>query len=131
MAEMESVTMGFPGGRRVTATIGGHTILTDQPRAVGGDDEALSPFSLFLASIGACAGFFALAFCQKRGLSTEGLEVVAHPRAEEGSLVGVDVRLKVPADFPERYRAALVRSVEQCSVKRAIQAQPAFTVEVA
>lgn len=130
MAEAASVKMGFPGGRRVSATIGHHTILTDQPREVGGDDEAPSPYSLFLASIGACAGFFALAFCQKRDLPTDGLEVTAFPRSEDGSMKGIDIRVKVPEGFPERYRDALIRSIEQCSVKRAIQAQPEFTVEV-
>jgi putative redox protein len=34
----------------------------------------------------------------------------------------------VPASFPEKYREALVRVADQCSVKRAIQAQPVFQV---
>lgn len=129
MAEMESVRMSFPGGRRVMATIGRHSILTDQPEEVGGENAAPSPFSLFLASIGACAGFFALTFCQKRDLSIEGLEVVAEPHAEEGALQRVEIRVKPPVGFPERYRAALVRAIEQCSVKRAIQAAPDFVVD--
>ncbi|HWV38675.1 MAG TPA: OsmC family protein [Vulgatibacter sp.] len=124
------VKVGFPGGRKVSVEIGGHTILTDQPREVGGDDEAPSPYSLFLASIGACAGFYALTFCQRRDLPTEGLEVTAHPRAEDGTLAEVELRIALPAGFPEKYRGALIRSVDQCSVKRAILAQPAFRIEV-
>lgn len=128
MAEMESVRMSFPGGRQVVATIGRHSILTDQPVEMGGEDAAASPYSLFLASIGACAGFFALTFCQRREIPIEGLEVEAHPHAEDGVLRSVEIRVTPPAGFPERYLGALARAVEQCSVKRAIQAQPTFTV---
>ena len=50
----------FPGGKRVYADYGGFTIETDQPARGGGDDSAPAPFDLFLASIGTCAGIFAL-----------------------------------------------------------------------
>jgi len=131
MAEAAAVKMSFPGGRQVVATIGDHSVLTDQPVEAGGGGGAMSPYSLFLASIGACAGFFVLRFCQSREISMEGIEVTATPRkGDDGVLAGVDIRLQVPADFPARYHTALIRAVEQCSVKRAIQAQPSFDVEL-
>lgn len=129
MAESEMVRMSFPGGRKVAAAIGGHEIVTDQPKGSGGEDEGPSPYSLFLMSIGACAGFYALAFFQKRELSTEGLEIIAEPRST-GTLEGVEIRVSLPDSFPERYRAALLRSIEQCSVKRAIEARPEFEVRL-
>ena len=52
----------FPGGKRVFADFGGFTIETDQPAQGGGDDSAPAPFDLFLASIGTCAGIYALGF---------------------------------------------------------------------
>ena len=66
----------FPGNKAVAAQFDGFTVLTDQPKESGGDGAAPSPFDLFLASIGTCAGIFALSFCRKRGLSTEGLGIV-------------------------------------------------------
>ena len=64
----------FPGGKRVYADYGGFTIETDQPARGGGDDSAPAPFDLFLASIGTCAGIFALGFMQQRGIDPRGLE---------------------------------------------------------
>ena len=58
--------MSFPGGRAVDARIGEHLVRTDQPEKYGGGGAAPPPFDLFLASIGTCAGFYALRFCQKR-----------------------------------------------------------------
>ena len=65
----------FPGGKRVYADYGGFTIETDQPARGGGDDSAPAPFDLFLASIGTCAGIFALGFMQQRGIDPEGSSI--------------------------------------------------------
>lgn len=128
---MSELRMRFPGGRKVDVQIGRHVVRTDQPQDNGGDDEAPSPYALFLASIGGCAGFYALAFCQARQISTEGLEVVAIPRKEDNVLAGVDIRVTLPEGFPERYRSAILKSIDQCSVKRAIEARPHFDVQLA
>ena len=65
----------FPGGLRVNADFGGFDFKTDQPAQGGGDGSAPSPFSMFLASLGTCAGFYALAFCRQRDIPTEGIVV--------------------------------------------------------
>jgi putative redox protein len=131
MAETNDIELKFPGGRKVVAVVGRHELLTDQPVEVGGEDAAPSPFSLFVASIAACAGFYALTFCQKRELSTEGLKVRARPHSVDGTLAEVAIDVTLPTGFPEKYRDALLRSVDQCSVKRAIAAQPRIGVTLA
>src|SRR5512140_2369253 len=67
------IEISFPGGKRVDAQFGPHLIRTDQSAEAGGEGSAPEPYSLFLASLGTCAGIFVLSFCQKRGLATEGL----------------------------------------------------------
>src|SRR5581483_9403852 len=67
-----AITISFPGGVAVDATLNGHTIHTDQPSPLGAD-SAMSPFDMFLASIGACMGYYALRFCQQRNIATDGL----------------------------------------------------------
>ena len=56
---MEMV-ISFPGGKRVDAEFGGMVIQTDQPPQGGGEGSAPTPFALFLASMGTCAGSSAL-----------------------------------------------------------------------
>ena len=65
----------FPGGKQVDTRIGAHEIRTDQPASGGGQDSAPSPFQLFLAAIGTCAGIYVAGFCQKRELPTEGIRI--------------------------------------------------------
>jgi putative redox protein len=130
MAGTSEIIVTLPGGRRVDAALGGHVVRTDQPVDNGGEDTAPSPFQLFLAAIGTCAGIFVQGFCAKRGLPTEGIRIVQRPRVdpETGVLASVDLEIQVPPSFPEKYHEALVRVADQCSVKKAIQAQPVFQV---
>jgi ribosomal protein S12 methylthiotransferase accessory factor len=122
----------FPGGLRVDAEEGGFRILTDQPRTHGGGGTAPSPFDLFLASIGTCAGFYALRFCQQRGLSTRGLSLSleAQRDAEAKRVVRVVLAFELPEGFPEKYRDAIRKAVDQCSVKRHLAAPPEIVLVV-
>jgi putative redox protein len=122
----------FPGGKLVDAKIGDFTIRTDQPRDLGGEASFPAPFELFLASLATCAGIYALGFCQARGLSTEGLGLSQHHEFDASGkhLEKVRLELTLPAGFPETHRAAIVRAVENCKVKKAIAQAPTFEVAV-
>ena len=129
MASATEIVVSLPGGRRVNAEVGRHIIHTDQPISNGGEDAAPAPFDVFLASMGACAGIFVQGFCATRGIPYEGIRLLERPEyGAEGVLQGVNFDIQTPPTFPEKYREPLVRVVEQCSVKRAIQAQPTFRV---
>jgi ribosomal protein S12 methylthiotransferase accessory factor len=129
MAGESEIIVTLAGQKRIDAQVGRHVVHTDQAIQGGGEDSAPSPFALFLASLGTCAGIFVAGFCQKRGLPTDGIRIVERVRYDaDGALSGVDLDIEVPASFPEKYRDALVRVADQCSVKRAIQAPPQFAV---
>ncbi len=122
----------FPGGVAVEASFKGHTVRTDQPGPLGGD-SAPSPFDLFLASIATCMGFYALRFCQERGIGTEGLALALEiVRDEARRRVGsIRVALTLPEGFPEKYRDAIARAVDQCAVKKHMVEPPVFELSVA
>jgi ribosomal protein S12 methylthiotransferase accessory factor len=121
------IEVTFPGGAAVDATVRNHVIHTDQP-APAGTDSGPSPFDLFLASIATCMGFYALRFCQERSLATEGLGVTLEPvRAVAGGPVtAIDVQVRLPGEFPQKYGEALKRAVDHCAVKRHMMEPPEF-----
>jgi len=116
----------FDGGKRVDVEHRGLTIRTDQPEAVGGNGSAPSPFDLFLASIGACTGYYVLAFCQKRDIPTDGIELSMDlTRNEERHMIErFDISVHLPESFPERYVDACLRSAAQCTVKKHLENPP-------
>lgn len=127
---MNEFVIDFPGGARVDAHFGPYTVKTDQPPSGGGEGLAPAPFSLFLASIGTCAGIYVLGFCRQRNLPTDGIRLVQRMDTDPFThmVAKVSLEIQVPASFPEKYRDALIRSAEQCAVKKHLENPPKFAV---
>lgn len=120
----------FPGGKKIYADFKGFTHKTDQPVDAGGDGSAPQPFDLFLVSLGTCAGIYVLGFCQQRGLDTEGLEIIQTTERdpEVGRITAVNIEIRLPKNFPEKYVSAVIRSAELCAVKRVVENPPRFDI---
>ncbi len=116
----------FPGGAQVDAHFGPYTVETDQPPAA----TAPTPFSLFLASIGTCAGIYVLGFRQQRGLPTQGIRIIQrmHTNPASGLVGKIDLEIQVPPEFPQKYLPSLIRSAELCAVKKHLENPPQFDV---
>jgi len=127
---MNDIHLTFPGGKRIEAKLGAHHIVTDQSLAHGGDDSAPEPFDLFLASLATCAGLSVVSFCQARGISTDGIELLQHHQLDEsGRLSRVELELHLPLGFPDKYRTAIVRAAESCRVKKTLALPPEVVVK--
>ena len=118
-------------GKKVATQIGAHRIVTDQPTKYGGQDSAPAPFDLFLASIATCAGFFVKSYCDNKGIDADGIDLLMTTQVDEKTkqVTGFVTTITVPPSLPEKVHSALQRAVQQCTVKKTIDAQPAFTVE--
>jgi len=118
------------GGKKVNAEYRGFTIETDQSVLGGGEGSAPEPFSLFLASLGTCAGIYVYSFCQKRNIPTDNVRIIqTRHRQEDGTGAGkITLEIEVPQDFPEKYRKALVEAANLCAVKKTIQNPPDFEI---
>jgi len=120
----------FPGGKKVYADFKGFTHKTDQPEYGGGDDSAPAPFELFLASMATCAGIFVLGFCQQRGIDTEGMEIIQSLEHDQTTrmIKKINLNIKLPESFPEKYNNAVIQSANLCAVKKHMETPPEFNV---
>jgi ribosomal protein S12 methylthiotransferase accessory factor len=120
----------FPGGARVDAHFGSFTVKTDQPPQGGGEDSAPAPFSIFLASIGTCAGIYVLGFCHQRNIPTDGIRLIQNLEVDRatGMVSKVLLDIQLPPDFPEKYKDAVIRAAEQCKVKKHFEHPPQFEI---
>lgn len=128
------IKVTFPGGKKVNAEIGEHTIRTDQPLMYGGEGTAPTPYALFLASIGTCAGIFILGFCKERGIPADGITLTQRllyktSLTGQGELDAIAIDINVPADFPEKYHKALIKVADQCAVKKTMLNPPRFEIK--
>jgi len=122
----------WDGGVRFTADVRGHKIHVDQPRQGGGEDTAPSPLELLPASLGTCVAFFVQQFLATRGVDTTGLEVdVGVMGAPNPHRIGrFEVRVGLPGGVPERYRGAVERVAETCTVHHTLTHTPEIVVTV-
>lgn len=128
----KDIKVTFPGGLRVDAEYKGRVIQTDQPVYQGGEGTAPAPFDLFLASLATCAGFYVITFCQKRGISTESASVVmkTEKNPESKRIEKISIEIQLPPEFPEKYKSAVIKAVDACTVKLHILNPPQFETEV-
>lgn len=125
---MSTMQITFPGGAAVDAQFRDLTVHTDQRVGHGGEGTGPEPFELFLASLGTCAGLYALRFCQQREIDTTGLGLTLTTEKDpSGTRIGtVRMEIQLPMGFPAKYRDAILRAADQCAVKRHIVEPPSF-----
>ncbi|MFH0902807.1 MAG: OsmC family protein [Pseudomonadota bacterium] len=124
--------IAFPGGRRVSAEFGGFEVTTDQSVKDGGEAKAPTPFELFLSSLGTCAGFYVLAYCQARKIPVDGIELRQNDEWDKDGhrLSRVHLSIELPSSFPSQFRDGVRRAAEACAVKKTIVNPPEIVVEI-
>lgn len=124
------LTVTFEGKKKIVAQVGEHRIITDQPIIAGGDNEGPAPFSLFLASLGTCAGIYIKSFCDNRGIDTKGITITQkHTFNPNTQMINeITIEINLPTSFPEKYKDAIIKVAEQCAVKKHLQSPPKMYV---
>lgn len=119
----------FEENKKVNARLNGSVIKTDQSKRAGGDESAPEPFSLFLASIGTCAGIYVKSFCDKRGLDSSKVRIVQrHNFNPDTRLIDrIELEAILPDDFPSKYRNAIINAMDLCTVKRHLKQPPVIS----
>ncbi len=120
----------FEGGKIVTANHHGHIIKTDQPLENGGSNTAPAPFDLYLASIGTCAGIYIKSFCDNRKIPAEKIRIIQQIEYNKETHLPENITLdiKLPSDFPEKYKDSLINVASLCAVKKSIANPPVFQI---
>lgn len=129
---MREMMIRLGENQRVEAHYKGHVIKSDQPQSQGGDGSEPSPFDLFLASIGTCAGYYVKKFCQQRGLPEDQVELVQRMYVDKDSkmITAIEIDILLPPGFPDKYKEAVVKAAGACAVKKHIAQAPEFIVNV-
>ncbi|MEI8203310.1 MAG: OsmC family protein [Bacteroidota bacterium] len=118
----------FDGNKKVNAYVNDFEVKTDQPVPSGGDGSAPDPFTVFLTSLGACAGIFVKTFCDQRDIPTEHIHLEQEVEFDhlKKLLKEVVITIFVPKDFPEKYDEAVIHAANTCLVKRHLRDEVIF-----
>lgn len=111
----------------------GHELLVDQPHR-DGSEVGPSPTELFVASLAACVGHYAVGFLRRRGLAYAGLRVECDwsMLAAQPPRVGrLRLRVTPPDGVPAELRAGLQEAMGHCTVHSSLRQPPEVTIALA
>ena len=116
----------YAGGKKLVARRRGLEVVSDQSEKGGGENTALTPTELFIASLAMCVAIFVVYFAERHDIPLEGMKVETdYEHAEKPHRIGA-IRLQVtmPQPVAEQHRAALQRAAEQCVVHNTLRHPP-------
>lgn len=129
---MPTLVVRHEGGMASSMHVRGHTVLVDVPPAMGGEDRGPTPVDLLAGSLGTCIAFYVARWCQQSKVPHEGFEVdmeYVHDR-EAHCVPMMKVSLRLPADFPEERRAAVLKVAQSCTVHNTLCSIPQIEIAV-
>jgi putative redox protein len=109
-----------------------HTIVSDQPVEGHGFDEGMTPPEIFLASLGACAAYYAADFLRQKSLATEGtrVRVVADKAMNPPRIDNIRIEVEAPVALEERIREGVDRAVHRCLIHNTLMNPPKVEIAV-
>lgn len=128
---MTTMTVRYLDGDRFAIGVRDHMLTVDQPVANGGDDTAVTPTELFVASLASCIGHYARRYLARHHLPARGLTVTADYTVGSRPERVTDIRvgIQVPDGIPAERREALLAVASHCTVHNSLAEPPAVTVE--
>ena len=110
-----------------------HIVVCDQPAENGGEDAGMTPPEFLLASLGACAEFYAVQYLRTRKLADQGVEVTvsAEKLPHPPRLGNFRVHLTCPAELSPEQAEGLQRSVHHCLIHNTLLSTPNVQIDFA
>jgi len=108
-----------------------HSIYCDQPVENGGFDEGMTPPELMLASLGACAAYYAVDYLRRSKLPagvrvrTTAEKVLGPPRLDD-----IHIELECPRALDEPHQTGLLAAVRKCLIHNTLLHAPKIRVDL-
>lgn len=128
---MTRVQVVHTGGLRQEAHARQHTMVLDEPRDAGGDDDGMNPYEALLAALGGCIGMTLRLYATRKGWNLAGVRVtLAHERVhaddcrdcehKEGMIDVIRRKVEIEGDLDASQRARLLDIAGRCPVSRTL-----------
>jgi uncharacterized OsmC-like protein len=128
---METMEVRYERGDRLAIAIRGHEVVVDQPLDDGGADTGPTPTELWVAGLASCVVFYAERFFRRHGLVPDDLAAIVRwvmAKDRPARVATIEVRVELPAGFPDELRPRLQAVIERCTVHTSITTPPAIAI---
>jgi len=121
----------YRGASKFELVARGHRVICDQPVENGGSDEGMSPPEFLLASLAACAAYYAAEYLKARALPAADLKVrvTAEKALKPARLALFQIEITAPG-LDERHEAGVLRAAKACLIHNTLLAEPQIEIVV-
>ena len=131
---MNEVTVESDGYLKQKITAGNHVLTADEPISSGGQDSGPDPYSLLLASLGACTSMTIQMYAHRKGFPLEKVIVrLTHERiyakdceeceSKEGVVGRIERHITVRGALTEEQKAKLLEIAGKCPVGKTLTSE--------
>lgn len=135
---MHNVSLTNKTGYKTEISSRSHSILSDEPIESNGTDTGMTPYELFLSSIGACKAITMRMYAERKGLPLEDVSIeLEHSKipAEEckdsetkiGKIDKIDIKVSITGNLTEEQKERILEIGERCPVQRTILSEIKLT----
>ena len=130
----EVVVDGNATGFAQDIVVGGHRILADEPRAVGGTDTGPGPYDLLLAALGSCTSMTIALYARRKQWPLEAVRVkLRHSKVHAADCEGCETKagmldrierdVELVGPLAEEQRMRLLDIASKCPVHRTLTSE--------
>jgi putative redox protein len=113
----------WKGGMRVDAKAGNHTLIVDQPPAMGGKDEGANPLEYQLVALGGCLGTVAAIIAKQERIDLKAFSADVEADIDTDFLMGkttegragfteIRVNVHIDADMSDEEKQAFLTKID-------------------
>jgi Predicted redox protein, regulator of disulfide bond formation len=135
---MATVTATSSSNLQVRITDGRHVIIGDEPASAGGDDQGFDPYSLLLASLGACTVMTLQLYAKQKKWDLREVTVhLSHDKiyaedcstceTKEGKIDRIQRRILLHGNLDDSQKERLREIAKRCPVHRTLTSE--ITIE--
>ncbi|MFY9554399.1 MAG: OsmC family protein [Blastocatellia bacterium] len=128
---MSEVIVSSDGYLKQKVTAGRHTLIADERREAGGSDAGPDPYSLLLASLGACTAMTLQLYAKRKEWPLEKVEVsLRHSRihdedcaecvSTQGKIDRIERYISITGTLTDDQKARLLEIAERCPVHKTL-----------
>ena len=110
---------------------GNHSMVADEPTAVGGNDLGVTPYDLLLAALGTCTSMTLRMYAQRKQIALSGIEITLdHSRVHADDCATCDDQaarvdqitrlIRIDGDLTPEQRSRMMEIADMCPVHRTL-----------
>ncbi len=130
----EVIVSGDARGFTQQIDAGGHPLVADEPRDLGGADTGPNPYELLQAALGSCTSMTVALYARRKQWPLESVRVrlrhskihaqdCAECETKQGKLDLIEAEVELVGELDEAQRARLIEIANMCPVQRTLRSE--------